>query len=165
MASLELDRMYSGVDVEIRRLFSPCRRISYNLSTFHRTLLNRLVNNDPIVYTNSDKGLGICAVEFKNYIHWGLKHLTHNTYHKFMTEEQAWSEIYQLKQDIFQWTVDSRGDVNKQIVECIKASMEKATKDPFIYFYLIPKIHTPGPMGSKTRGVSSDCVSLPHTLQ
>ena len=42
--------------------------------------------------------------------------------------------------------------------------MDKSMKDPFAYFYVMPKIHKPGPMGSKTRGVSSDCGSLPHTL-
>ena len=81
-----------------------------------------------------------------------------------MTEEQAWTEIYQLKQDMFQWTVDSRGDIGGKIVDCIRASMDKTTKDPFAYFYVIPKIHKPGLMGSKTRGVSSDCGSLSHTL-
>ena len=96
MASLELDRRYSAFDVEIRRLFSPTRRISYNLSSFHRTLLDKLTDNDLIVYTNSDKGLGIYAVEFKNYIQWGLKHLTNTTYYKFMPEEQAWTELYHL---------------------------------------------------------------------
>ena len=97
MASLELDRRRSAFDVEIRRLFPPTRRFSYNLSTFHRSLLNKLMDNDSIVYTNSDKGLGICAIEFKNYIQWGLTHLANKTYYKFMTEEQAWTELYKLE--------------------------------------------------------------------
>jgi len=54
--------------------------------------------------------------------------------------------------------------VDDEIVECIRAAIDKAMKDPFAYFYVMPKIHKPGPMGSKTRGVSLDCGSLPHTL-
>ena len=162
--SLDLDRRCSAFDKEIKRLFSPTRRISHNLSTFHRSLLDKLMDNDSIVYTNSDKGLGICAIELENYIKWGLKHLTNKTCYEQMTEEQAWEEILQLKQDIFQWTVDSRGEVDDEIIECIRAAMDKSMKDPFAYFYVMPKIHKPGPMGSKTRGVSFDCGSLPHTL-
>ena len=89
------------------------------------------MNNDSIVYTKSDKGLGIYAVEFSNYIQLGLKESTNKTYYEFTTEEQAWTEIYQLKQDIIQRTVNSRGDVDKEIVEYIKTSMKTATKDSF----------------------------------
>ena len=122
------------------------------------------MDSDSIVYTNSDKELGICAIELKNYIQWGLKHLTNKTCYELMTEEQPREEILLLKQDIFQWTVDSRGEVDNEIVKCIRSAMDKAMKDPFTYFYVMPKIHKPGPICSKTRGVSSDCDSLPHTL-
>ena len=120
------------------------------------------MDNDSIVYTNSDKGLGICAIEFKNYVQWGLKHLTNKTYYEFMTEEQAWTEILQLRQNIFQWTVDSRGEVVDEVVECIRESMDKSMKDPFAYFVVVPKIHKPEPMGSKTRG-SPQTVAAYHT--
>ena len=36
-----------------------------------------------------------------------------------MSEEQTWAGIDQLKQDIFHWTVDSRGSVNNEIVKYI----------------------------------------------
>jgi hypothetical protein len=76
MPSLELNRRCSAFDLEIKRLFSPPRRISHNLSTFHRTLLEKLTKDNLIAYTNSDTGLGICAVESTKYIQWCLKHLT-----------------------------------------------------------------------------------------
>ena len=58
MASLELDRRYNTFNVEFRRLFSPSRRISYNLLTFHRTLLDKLTEHNLIVYTNSHNAGG-----------------------------------------------------------------------------------------------------------
>ena len=56
-----------------------------------------------------------------------------------MSEEQAWTEIKQLKQDIFQWILENRGCIDDEVVECIRASMDKSMKDPFAYFYVISK--------------------------
>jgi hypothetical protein len=65
-----------------------------------------------------------------------------------MPKEQALAVINQLKQDRFQWTVGIRGSVNNIIVECIRASMYKSMKDPFAYFYVMPKTHKEGLMCS-----------------
>jgi hypothetical protein len=58
--------------MEIKRLFTPARKITPNLSKLHLILLEKLPKEDSIVYTNSNKGLDIVAVELKRYIEWGL---------------------------------------------------------------------------------------------
>ena len=122
------------------------------------------MKGDSIVYTKNDKGLGMYAVVLRTYIHMCLKNLTNKNKFYVISEEQAWAEIKQLQQDIFQWTLDIRGYIDDKVVECIRAFMDKSTKDPFAYLYVMPKIHNKGPIVSKPRGVSSDCGSLPHTL-
>ena len=87
--------------------------------------------------------------------------MKNKTYYKFMLEEQAWTKINQLKQDIFQWTVNSRGNIDDKIVENMRASMDEAMENPFAYFYVMPKIHKPGPMSSKP-GVSLQSVVAYH---
>ena len=82
-----------------------------------------------------------------------------------MSEEQALAEIKQLKQDIFAWTLNNRGSIDDKAIECIRLAMDTAMKDAFACFYAIPTIPKKRPMGSKTRGVSSGCGSLPHTLE
>ena len=84
---------------------------------------------------------------------------------KSCLEEQVLAGINQLKQDISQWTIDSIGSVDNKVDKYIMASMDKFIRNMFAYFYAMPKIHKEGPMGSNTSGVSSDCGSLPHTLE
>ena len=73
--SREIDRRTSAFEAEIKRLFSPKRKITPNLSSMQLKLLDRLTKNDKIVYTNSDNGFGIAAVELYKYTQGGLKHL------------------------------------------------------------------------------------------
>ena len=50
------------------------------------------------------------------------------------------------------------------MVQYIRKQLKKGISDPFAYFYVMPKIHKPGPKGSKTRPVSSSCNSLQQPL-
>ena len=87
--SREIDRRTSSFEAEIKRLFPTNKKITLNLSIMQLKLLERLTVNDKIVYTNSDKGLGIAAVELHKYIKWGLKHLQDSSTYAIIPEELA----------------------------------------------------------------------------
>ena len=62
---------------------------------------------------------------------------------------------------IFEWTVQHRKALSKQEVTFIRKKLEKAMEDPYGFFYLLYKLHK-DPIS--TKGVCSDCGSLPHPL-
>ena len=148
----------------IKKLFSKKKPILPNLSPFHAKLLEDLVADDQIVYTVADKGLGICAVGLHKYMKWCIKHLKDPSSYEILTEEQAWKDIHLLKESIYKWTVKFRPEIGDDAVQYIRKKLRKDILDPFAYFYVMPKIHKPGPKGSKTRPVSSSCNSLQQPL-
>ena len=134
-----------------------------NLNTFQRQLLERLEANDDIVYCNSDKGLGPVGVKLDWYIKHGLKHLTNTTSYEIVSEQQALSDVRELRRTIYEWTFKYRGCkiITDGQISYIRKKMDEAMEDPFGYFYLLIKLHkTP----ISTRPVYSDCASLPHAL-
>ena len=120
--------------------------------------------DDQVVYTVADKGLGICAVELCRYQKWCLKHLTKKKTYKLLSKEEAWAEAYKLRDIIYKWTVKHKPTVGKDAINYIRAQLAKDLSDPFAYFYVMPKIHKAGPKGSHTRPVSSSCGSLQQPL-
>lgn len=157
----EVDSRLNKFEREIRKLFAPARQPRHNLPKFLRQLLERMQANDQIVYCNTDKGLGPAGLELDKYIRWALKHLTDKKTYAILTEEEAWTAARTLKDSIFNWTVEYRKMLNDDAVKFIRVKLEGALKDPFGYFYILPKIHkTP----ISTRPVCSDCGSLPHPL-
>ena len=77
-------------------------------------LLERLTENDKIVYTNRDNGLGIAAVELYKYIQWG------STY-EIISEEKAWAEVRELKEEKYRWTIKHRASISDDAVSYIRA--------------------------------------------
>ena len=97
-------------------------------------LLERLTENDKIVYTNRDNGLGIAAVELYKYIQWGLKHLRDPSTYEIIPEEKAWTEVRELKKEIYHWTVKHRASISDDAVSYIRAKLDKHIDNPFSYF-------------------------------
>ena len=124
----------------------------------------QLKAEDQLVFTNADKGLGICAMKLPIYIGWCLKHLKDTTTYTLITKEQAWQDTYKLKEEILEWTSKYHKVIGRDAASYIQEGTHKNFKDPFAYFYVMPKIHKAGPMGNKTRPVSSSCGCLNHPI-
>ena len=159
---LEIDSRLSKFGSEMKKIIFR-RRGKPNLNTFQRQLLKRLEANDNILYCNSDKGLGPVGVKLNWYIEHGLKHLTNSTNYEIVSEQQALSDVRELRRTIYEWTFKYRGCkiITDGQISYIRKKMDEAMEDPFGYFYLLIKLHkTP----ISTRPVCSDCASLPHAL-
>jgi hypothetical protein len=89
---------------------------------------------ESIVYSNSDKGLGIAAVDLKRYIECGLKHVKDGETYGIIPEEQVWNNIRQLKREIFSCTAENKSSLADEVVECIRNKLEENLKDPFSHF-------------------------------
>ena len=160
-STLEADRRLSTFSRSVRALFSSKRAVKQNLSSFHRTLLDTIRSDDSIVYTNADKGLGLAGVELQKYIGWGLKHLTDTTTYRIIPEAEAWADIHTLRDDILRWTFRHRKSLSPEATKFLRKKLDENMKEPFGYFYLMPKLHKT-PMS--TRPVCSDMASLVHPL-
>ena len=162
MPPLEIDMRLSNFGAELKKIIFR-RRGKPNLNSFQRQLIARLEADDSTIYCNSDKGLGPVGVKLKWYIKQGLKHLTDQTNYQIISEQQAYSEVAELKREIYRWTIRHRASkaVTDTQVKYIRKKLDETIEDPFGYFYLLIKLHkTP----ISTRPVCSDCGSLPHAL-
>lgn len=137
------------------------RRGKPNLLPFQRKILRQIRRNDNIVIVNADKGLGPCAVLYKQYVNDALVHLKDEKTYVQLSDDEAAAAAINTESLIRNWCSKhvTRG-VTKNDVLYIKKSLNE-NEDPFGYFYLMYKIHKPG---RTTRPVCSDCSSLLHTL-
>ena len=60
----------------------------------------QLKTKGELFFSVADKGLGICAVKLPIYISWCLKHLTDASTYTLLSKEQAWKDIYKLRDEI-----------------------------------------------------------------
>ena len=121
--------------------------------------------DDSIAYTYSDKGLVICAIELEVYIRdWCLKHLCDTSTYQIIPAEQAWTEAAELYRSISGWITKYNAAIGNDAAHYLWSKLVENSKEPFGFFYVMPKIHKPGPKGSKTRPVFSDCASLLHPI-
>ena len=157
----EIDNRICNFQHEIERILVK-RRTTPNLSPLQEKILHTIRRNKNIVILSADKGLGPVGVSTKQYVEWGLKHLTDNSTYTILHEEQADQIANDLYQKIFQWTRTHRRALEDDTTKYIRDHIEKARqKDPFGYFYMLAKLHkTP----ISTRPVCSDCASLPHSV-
>ena len=116
---------------EVVKLFSKKHKITPNLSPFLRRVLADLQQDDQIVYTIADKGLGICTVELKRYQKWCLKHLTNEKTYKLLSKEEAWAEAYKLRGAIYKWTTNHKPVAGEDAINYIRAQLVKDLPDPF----------------------------------
>jgi hypothetical protein len=84
--------------------------------------------------------------------------LDSSTY-KLLTEDQADQEIHDLGLAIHAWTIRHCCSPSDDTVHFIWEHMDKASKDPLGYFYLLIKLHKIPITGHP---ICSDCGSLPH---
>ena len=166
ITSHEVDGRCTRFELEIKRIFSRPFKINSNLTKLQQRILDSLIADDFIAYTSADKGLGTCAVDFPIYIKdWCLKqHLVDASTYQFLSAPQAWEEMGSLQKAIFSWIQQHRSCIGREAAHFLSCKLRENAKEPFGYFYIMPKIHKPGPKGSKTRPVCSDYASLSHPL-
>jgi hypothetical protein len=156
----EIDNRICEFQQEIERRFVRRRTIP-NLSSFQEKILHSIRQNKNVVILSADKGLGPVGVSTKQYVEWGLKHLTDSSTYTILHNDQAHQIAEDLFQSIFQWTRTHRQELEDDTTKYIREHIEKARQDPFGYFYMLAKLHkTP----ISTRPVCSDCASLPHSV-
>ncbi len=157
------DRMESFLE-NMKTLFKQKRSTS-NLLPYQEQTLHALANNTTLLFPNSDKGLGPCAVTYDQYVHDSLTHLRDPTTYLQLSKEEALQRTSQLYSTISIWLETHRQHLDKMDIKYIQHHMTNNRHNPFGQFYLTYKIHK-GMKNNRwpTRPVCSDVSSLPHGL-
>jgi hypothetical protein len=136
-----------------------------NLLPFQARILRSITANPNLLFPNSDKGLGPCAVTYNQYITDCLIHLQDTTTYKQLTKEEAFDHATTLHAKISTWLSTHKNHINNMDAKYIKQHLHHNKQNPFGQFYATYKIHK-GMQNNKwpTRPVCSDVSSLPHGL-
>ena len=97
----EVDTRICRFQQELQTIFTR-RHSPSNLSPTQQKILKQLRDNKDIVILSADKGLGPVGVNTKQYIAWGMKHITDETTYSIISSEQAHMEANELYNSIFQ---------------------------------------------------------------
>ena len=110
---------------------------------------------------NCDKGLGVAIIKTICYIHRAIdEHLSDLTTYQRISPLMVTMAAGQLKQLIKKWITKYKDILSPMETKFLKKTLE-ANKEPFGFFYLLPKLHkTP----ICTRPVISGSGSLLHPL-
>eukprot|EP00956_Cyclotella_meneghiniana_P020164 scaffold35241_cov64-Cyclotella_meneghiniana.AAC.2 len=155
-----LDRFIS----KVRRIFKQ-RRAKSNLLPYQKELLELLLNDPELIFPETDKGLGPCAVTYDQYVEACLKHLRNTECYDILTEEEARQGIEELEILIEAWLHDYRKSIGEHAHKFIQQHMAANAASPFGQFYALFKIHKGMKDGAwPTRPVCSDVTSLAHGL-
>jgi hypothetical protein len=141
------------------------RRASPNLFPFQQRLLHTLKNHPTLLFPDSDKGLGPCAVTYDQYVEDALIHLQDKEIYRQLTREEALHQMATVKDTINSWIEKHHKTVGKQTTQYIRHHMANNSEHPFGQFYIMYKIHK-GKKNNRwpTRPVCSDVSSLQHGL-
>jgi hypothetical protein len=141
------------------------RKATPNLLPFQEATLRQLRNDNNLLFPDTDKGLGPCAVKYDQYVTDALVHLTDSTIFECLSTDEAWSAAKSIENDIREWLTSHRKAIDKDAYLDIEDHVRKNRQSPFGQFYILYKIHKPRtPRGFATRPVCSDVSSLPHGL-
>eukprot|EP00956_Cyclotella_meneghiniana_P035384 scaffold114353_cov73-Cyclotella_meneghiniana.AAC.1 len=157
-----LDRFIS----KVRKIFKQ-RRATSNLLPYQKELLELLLNDPELIFPETDKGLGPCAVTYDQYVEACLKHLRNTEYYDILTEEEARQGIEELEILIEAWLHDYnyKKSIGEHAHKFIQQHMIANAASPFGQFYALFKIHKGMKDGAwPTRPVCSDFTSLAHGL-
>ena len=177
---LYVKSLWEPLDFEIppwvhRRLGNFQRRVSAlfkkkkaqsNFLPFQEKIMQELMDYPSLMFPNTDKGLGPCAVEYDQYVTDCLKHLQDEKVYKQLSEEEATVAIQKLSDQIFDWLDKYEEILPPQAYKFILHHLKENFPSPYGQFYILYKIHK----GKKddgswpTRPVCSDVSSLPHGL-
>jgi hypothetical protein len=92
---------YSRFAVRLQRLFRQ-RKAKSNLLQFQQELLEQLSEDPRLLFPETDKGLGPCAVTYDQYVEDVFVHLLNTECYKRLTEEEAQTFAERLEEEILQ---------------------------------------------------------------
>ena len=149
---------------QVQKLFKQ-RRAKSNLLPYQQEMMDLLLNHPELLFPETDKGLGPCAVTYSQYVEDCLKHLCNKDCYRQLTEEEANTAAKALSESIEIWVRRHRKKIGGHAAGFILNHMAENSSNPFGQFYILYKIHK----GKKdnawpTRPVCSDVTSLPHGL-
>ena len=158
-----IDRL-DQFSTQVKKLFQK-KKASPNIPPFQQSLLTSLLHDHNLIFPDSDKGLGPCAVTYNQYIHDCLLNLNDTTTYLRLTKEDAYTNSLQITNTIQSWLLKNRKYIDKNDRKYISHHLHTNQRLPFGQFYLTYKIHKGMKNGLwPTRPVCSDISSLPHGL-
>jgi hypothetical protein len=141
------------------------RRAKSNLLPHQEALLRSLREDPTLLFPETDKGLGPCAVTYDQYVEDCLIHLQNKTCYQQLSEEEAMDTATILDKEIKAWLKKYKHAIGKNAVRYIEEHIKANNKSPFGQFYILYKIHKEKKNDRwTTRPVCSDVTSLPHAL-
>ncbi|KAL3774145.1 hypothetical protein ACHAWO_006104 [Cyclotella atomus] len=102
----------SKIFCRVRNKFNKKRAIS-NLLPFQQRLMDQLINDNNLLFPDTDKGLGPCAVTYNQYVQDVLRHLSNGDVYQRLTENEA----TQLANDLRSEIENDHNDAVKKINE------------------------------------------------
>ena len=129
--------------------------------------MDELLDYPHLVFPDTDKGLGPCAVEFTQYVRDCLAHLRNGKVYQRLTNDEASKVITELHMQILDWLDKYKRILPKFVPKFILHHMKENADSPYGQFYILYKIHK----GLKQNGswpthpVCSDVSSMPHGLE
>jgi hypothetical protein len=133
--------------------------------THQEALLTQLLEDPELLFPETDKGLGPCAVTYDQYVEDCLVHLRNQECYQRLTKEEALAAVAALETDIEDWLLRYKGVIGRDAANFISKPMEDNVESPFGQFYVLYKIHKEKKNGKwPTRPVCSDVSSLQHGL-
>jgi hypothetical protein len=156
-----LSRFFARLRERFRR-----RRAISNLYPLQEQLLEQLSSDPILLFPDTDKGLGPCAVFFDQYVEDGLVHLKNEKVYERLTEQAAYDAIEQLRTEIEEWLVKYKQCIPLKARQFIRHHIRENQDNPFGQFYIMYKIHKGIRANGTwpTRPVCSDVTSVPHGL-
>jgi hypothetical protein len=148
----------------VQRLFQQ-RRATSNLLPYQEEIMNSLLDDPTLLFPDTDKGLGPCAVEYSQYVEDCLVHLRNEECYQPLSEEEAESEVSQLTEKIELWLKKYKQILGKHAVGYIENHIKVNSNSPLGQFYILYKIHKGMKNGRwPTRPVCSDVTSITHGI-
>lgn len=141
------------------------RRAASNLLPIQDRTLDELLEQSDLLFPLADKNLGWCAVHYDDYVKDGLIHLTNDEIYRQLSEQEAWTKVESIREEIDEWLDEFEDDITDHEAKYIRAHMGANSLSPFGQFYIMYKIHK-GMKNNRwpTRPVCSDVTSIPHGL-
>ena len=136
-----------------------------NLLPFQEQLLDQLLDDSNLLFPETDKGLGPCAVTYDQYVEDCLLHLRNQKVYEQLSDEAATAAVASLEKELEEWCKKYKRCVDSHALAYIEKHIRENSTKPFGQFYVLYKIHKGMKDGRwPTRPVCSDVSSLPHGL-
>ena len=160
-----VDARLSKFFARVKKLFHS-RQARRNILSYQERVLQELLDNRSLLFPDTDKGLGPCAVTYDQYVADALCHLRDPSIHQQLSSSEAHLLADNAASAIESWTTDFKDVLDPMDTSYIHHQLAKNSSSPFAQFYILYKIHKPKKADGRwsTRPVTSDITSYPHGL-